>query len=100
MAESKKDAAFRGDVAKMMALKGEITEAQAGRMLALALDAITSFLASGSKVTLTRFGTFDVRKRAAGTARSPFTGGKIDYPARKVPHFTPGQALKNRVNGN
>jgi DNA-binding protein HU-beta len=49
-------------------------------------------------VTLTGFGTFAVRKRAARQGRNPQTGATIKIKASKNPGFKAGKALKDAVN--
>ena len=61
------------------------------------LDAITSALVKGQKLTLTGFGTFSVSKRAARMGVNPRTGAKIRISARTVPKFKAGKALKDAV---
>ena len=63
------------------------------------LDAVTTALADGEKVSLFGFGVFEKVDRAARTARNPATGGTVEVPATAVPRFRPGQALKDAVNG-
>lgn len=60
-------------------------------------EAVEKSLASGNKVTITGFGTFDVSQRAARTGRNPQTGASIQIPAMKVPRFRAGKALKDSV---
>ena len=60
------------------------------------LEAITKGMKKG-KVTLVGFGTFSVSKRKARVGRNPRTGKEIKIPAKKVPKFTPGKALKIAV---
>ncbi len=66
-----------------------------------AVDAITSVitdaLARQEKVTLVGFGTFRVMQRKARTGRNPQTGQSIQIPAKKVPRFTPGKGLREKV---
>ena len=54
-------------------------------------------LAAGDKIQIAGFGTFEVRERAAKTARNPRTGETIDVPACKVPAFKAGKGLKDKV---
>jgi len=61
------------------------------------LEEITSSIKSGSKVTLTGFGTFRVSNRAAREGINPQTKAKIQIPAMTVPKFTAGKALKEAV---
>ena len=44
------------------------------------------------------FGTFKTAKRAARTGRNPQTGAELKIPARTVPSFKAGAALKSAVN--
>ena len=60
---------------------------------------ITETLAKGESVTLPSFGTFEVRDRAATTARNPRTGETVEVAAKKVPGFKAGKGLKEAVNG-
>jgi len=66
-----------------------------------AVDAMTSVitdaLAREEKVTLVGFGTFRVMKRKTRRGRNPKTGEEIQVPAKKVPKFKPGKALRERV---
>ena len=59
---------------------------------------ITNRLKSGNHVRLVGFGTFLVVNRAATTGRNPRTGQSIQIPAKKVPKFRAGKALKESVN--
>lgn len=61
------------------------------------LDAITSALSKGDKVTVTGFGTFSTSKRAARMGVNPRTGEKIKIKATIVPKFKAGKSLKDAV---
>ncbi len=66
-----------------------------------ALDVITEALSQGKKVTLTSFGTFEVRDRQQREGVNPQTGEKIIIPATKTPGFSASSTLKERVkNGS
>jgi len=67
-------------------------------------DALEAFITSVSgslkqnkTVVLTGFGTFTVMKRKARVGVNPATGKKMQIPAKKVPKFRPGKALKSVV---
>ena len=66
-----------------------------------ALDAflatIGDALKNGEKVQLLGFGAFEVKDRAARTARNPRTNEPVIIPATKLPTFKPGKALKDTV---
>ncbi len=74
------------------------TKADAQAHVDAVLDSITRALQRGDKVALTGFGTFEVRNRAARTARNPQTGATIYVQASKAPAFKAGKALKEAVN--
>ncbi len=69
----------------------------AGEALEAIIEAITKSLAKGEDVTLTGFGTFSAKKRAARQGVNPKTGEKISIPAMTVPKFKAGKALKEAV---
>jgi len=61
------------------------------------LTQVSAHLDAGTKVQLTGFGTFEVRKRKARTGVKPGTTEKIKIPASKYPAFKPGKSLKEQV---
>ncbi|QRN80111.1 MAG: HU family DNA-binding protein [Nocardiopsis sp. BM-2018] len=61
------------------------------------LSQVSKHLDDGTKVQLTGFGTFEVRKRKARTGVKPGTTEKIKIPASKYPAFKPGKSLKEQV---
>lgn len=63
------------------------------------IDEITRALVKGERVTLTGFGTFEKRARAARTARNPATGEQIKLKKTSVPAFKAGAVLKSVVSG-
>ncbi|MDD3487759.1 MAG: HU family DNA-binding protein [Candidatus Pacebacteria bacterium] len=69
----------------------------AAEALEAILDTITKALVSGDTVTVTGFGTFSARKRAARQGVNPKTGEKIQIPAMTVPKFKAGKGLKDAV---
>ena len=75
-----------------------MNKAELIQAVAAAIDSITEALASGEKVQLIGFGSFEVRARAEKQARNPRTGEVVTAPACKVPAFKAGQALKSAVN--
>jgi len=85
------------DLVNAVAAKTSMTKADADKSVNAVLDSVRSALAKGEKVTLTGFGTFEVRKRAARTGRNPRTGEVISIPATKTPAFRAGKGLKEAV---
>jgi DNA-binding protein HU-beta len=64
------------------------------QVLDAALDEIASGLTAGERVTLSGFGTFDVREQAARTARHPKTGELLSVPARRAVVFRTGRDVR------
>ena len=55
-------------------------------------------LASGEKVGLVGFGTFEVSERAEREGRNPQTGQTMILKASKTPRFKAGKAFKDMLN--
>jgi len=73
------------------------TKREAETALKAVLDTVTDAVASGEKVTLPGFGTFDKRERAARTARNPQTGEAVKVKKTSVPGFKAGAGFKSYV---
>jgi DNA-binding protein HU-beta len=63
------------------------------------LETIMDAVRSGDSVSLTGFGVFTSRARAARVARNPRTGETVNVPATTVPAFRPGTAFRTAVSG-
>jgi DNA-binding protein HU-beta len=88
----------KGDLINAVADAADLSKADAGRAIDALISVITKALKGGDSVTLTGFGTFSVRKRAARQGRNPQTGATIKIKASKNPGFKAGKALKDAVN--
>ena len=84
---------FIAAVAEKEGLEKKTAEKAVNAVIACIGDA----LASGDKIQIAGFGTFEVRDRAEKTARNPRTGETITVPACKVPAFKAGKGLKDKV---
>ncbi len=80
-----------------IAAKSDLSKKEAGAALAALTATITEALKDGDKVALVGFGTFEVRARAARKGLNPATGKPVKIPAKKVPAFKAGKALKDAV---
>ena len=88
----------KSELIAALAEKAEFSKKDAEKALNAFVDAVSVSLAKGEKVQLIGFGTFDVKKRPARTARNPRTGAEIKIAASKAPAFKAGKALKDKVN--
>lgn len=61
------------------------------------IEEVQGAVASGDKVVLVGFGTFEGRARAARTARDPRTGEEISVEAKTAPAFKAAVTFKKRV---
>jgi DNA-binding protein HU-beta len=68
-----------------------------GEVLAAFEGVVTEAVASGEKVQLPGFLTFEQAHRAARTGRNPATGAEIQIPAAKVPKVKVGKTFKDAV---
>lgn len=85
------------ELVNKIAEKADVTKKDAEKALNAVVDSITDALAAGEKITLVGFGTFEVKERKAKEGINPSSKQKIVIPARKVPTFKAGKALKDVV---
>ena len=65
------------------------------------LEGMSEALAKGNRIEIRGFGSFALNYRPPRNGRNPKTGETVPVPAKKVPHFTPGKELRERVvNGH
>lgn len=86
------------ELVQKVAKETNTTQKEAAEMISATVNAIVEAVASGEKVTLVGFGTFEAKKRAAKNGRNPQTGESILIPAKTVPAFTAGKAFKDATN--
>jgi len=75
-----------------------LSQAETAKVINATIDAVIATLKAGDKVTLTGFGTFEVRKTAARTGTNPRTKEKIHIPAGKRATFSAGTQLREAVS--
>ncbi len=85
------------EIVANVAEMAELSKKDAEKAVSAFTETITKALASGEKISMVGFGTFEVRKRPARTGRNPRTKETIKIPATKVPVFKAGKALKDTV---
>lgn len=85
------------DIVEVVAENSGLSKKDSAEAVNAFLDAVKEALAKEGKVTLTGFGTFEVRERAARTGRNPRTGEALKIAASKSPAFKAGKELKDAV---
>ncbi len=88
----------KAELIEQVASQTRLTKRACGEAVGAVVSAISDCLSRGEKVTLVGFGTFGVRQRKARTGRNPQTGESINIPAKKVPKFTSGKGLRDKVS--
>jgi DNA-binding protein HU-beta len=90
----------KGELIDQIAAKANVTKKDADAVLTAMLESIMDSVATGQKVTLVGFGTFEARDRQAREGRNPSTGEPIKIPATRVPAFSAGKVFKDHVVNN
>jgi len=85
------------ELVALVAMKTEVTQKQAALVIDEFINTIAETLATGEKVVVTGFGTFEVRNRVERTGKNPRTGETIVVPEQKTPAFRAGKLLKDAV---
>ncbi len=61
-------------------------------------ESMTEALATGDRIEIRGFGSFQIRERRSREGRNPRTGDKVNVEEKKVPFFKVGKELKERVD--
>ena len=88
----------RSELVDAIAKQTGATKTDTDRILAAFTQIVDKNIKKKEGVRLVGFGTFSTSKRKARVGRNPQTGEEIKIPARTVPVFRPGSALKATVN--
>ncbi|AKJ36885.1 HU family DNA-binding protein [Aeromonas veronii] len=88
----------KSELIMKVAEDADISKANAEAAVNALIASITTELKEGGSVSLTGFGTFWVRARAARRGRNPQTGEPIEVAAANIPGFKAGKSLKDAVN--
>ncbi len=68
---------------------------EATRLVDAVFDTISATLRKGEQVSISGFGTFVAKTKAAREGRNPATGQPIHIPARTSAAFKPATAMKD-----
>lgn len=85
------------ELAAAIADQAGLSREKASEVITAFTDQISASVAKGQDVSLTGFGSFNIRKREARNGRNPRTGATIRIPASRAVSFRPGKALKDAV---
>jgi DNA-binding protein HU-beta len=87
----------KGELVEAVAEKAEVSKKDADAIVTAMVEAIMEAVASGDKVSLVGFGSFEPRDRAAREGRNPKTGETLKIAATTVPGFSAGKGFKQLV---
>ena len=88
----------KAELINVVAQKTELSKKDSEKAVSAVVDAITEALASGDKVSLVGFGTFEVKERGERKGINPRTKEEITIAASKLPCFKAGKALTDSVS--
>jgi DNA-binding protein HU-beta len=88
----------KSELIKHIAEHCGISKSKAGQALDCVIHCIQDTLRRGESISIAGLGTFGTSQRAARTGRNPQTGAPIHIPARRVPTFRAGKALKEAAS--
>ena len=74
-----------------------VTQLRVKEIVQRVFDSIIDTLIEEERIELRNFGVFEVKKRAARTARNPRTGEAVFVPEKYVVTFKPGKTMEERV---
>ncbi|MBV8658424.1 MAG: integration host factor subunit beta [Burkholderiales bacterium] len=85
-------------IAKLAARYPQLVAKDAELAVKTILDAMAVSLASGQRIEIRGFGSFDLNYRPPRVGRNPKSGTKVAVPEKYVPHFKAGKELRERVD--
>ena len=89
---------MKAELVDKVAATIQLPKHQTETVVNLFLQCITDALRAGDKVELRGFGSFRLRHRQPRAGRNPKTGDTVQIPAKQVPWFTVGKALRMLVD--
>ena len=88
----------RTELCARIAARSSLSRADAATALDAVVSTIADALEMGEAVNIAGFGRFTASHRSPRNGRNPRTGEPVTIPARTVPTFKPGKALRDRLN--
>jgi integration host factor subunit beta len=91
----------RSDLVDALAERfGQLGQRDAELAVKTILEAIGDALVKGQRIEIRGFGSFSVNQRPPRIGRNPRSGESVAIPAKRVPHFKPGKALREAVDAS
>jgi integration host factor subunit beta len=96
--ENMTSVAKSGIISRLAHKQTQLTEEDVELAVNTILDNMINGLVSGERVEIRGFGSLSLHFRPPRVGRNPKTGEQVKVPTKYVPHFKPGNELKNRVD--
>ena len=88
----------RSDLVEELAARfSQLAHRDAEHAVKTLLDAMSDTLVRGNRIEIRGFGSFSINRRPPRMGRNPRSGESVAIPEKRVPHFTPGKALREAV---
>ncbi len=87
----------KDQLVKAIAAETDVSQAVVTKVLNALTETVMETVASGDKVTLVGFGSFEPRDRKERQGKNPQTGEPLTIPATTVPAFSAGKIFKDKV---
>ena len=91
---------LKSDLIDRVAIRTNLNKSQTKKVVDSFINIITASLSEGADIEIRGFGSFRIRERNARIGMNPKSGERINIPAKKVPYFRAGKALKLIVDKN
>ena len=85
------------DLVAQIAANTEMSKKNAEQAVSAVFEALSKAMAEGEKITISGFGTFEVRERADRQGINPRTREPITIAASRSIVFKPGKTLKDTL---
>ena len=85
-------------IVNLVAQKGRISKSLAKIIVDMMFQGMTEELASGGRIEIRGFGSFQARRYDGYNARNPRTGADVEVKPKRMPHFKVGKGLFERLN--
>jgi integration host factor subunit beta len=89
----------RGIIDELPIRRPGISHRDSETLVSVMFNTMTRGLATGQRIELRGFGSFNVKLRRARQGRNPKTGALVEVAAKRIPFFRAGKELRVKVNG-
>ena len=87
----------KSELIDVVAERGGYSRKRAEQVVNAIFQSMEEALIRGDRIEIRGFGSFKTKHYAAYVGRNPKTGEPIDVPAKVLPDFKVGRALRDRV---